>query len=129
MEIAIILFTWSCCRFSACTVSTAANCSTSTGATGDAPKPPKHFDELPLVTVQLPMYNEIYVAERLLEGVAPIDYPRDKLEIQVLDDSTDETQRICRAQGRRAARARLRHRSTSTAPTAPASRPARSRTG
>jgi cellulose synthase/poly-beta-1,6-N-acetylglucosamine synthase-like glycosyltransferase len=59
--------------------------------------PPRRFEELPIVTVQLPMYNEMYVAERLLEGVASIDYPRDKLEIQVLDDSTDETTEIARA--------------------------------
>src|SRR3954470_1203448 len=58
--------------------------------------PPRHFDELPIVTVQLPMYNEMYVAERLLEGVASIDYPKDRLEIQVLDDSTDETTEIAR---------------------------------
>jgi cellulose synthase/poly-beta-1,6-N-acetylglucosamine synthase-like glycosyltransferase len=62
----------------------------------DAPKPPRRFAELPVVTVQLPMYNEMYVAERLLEGCAAIDYPRDKLEIQVLDDSTDETTEIAR---------------------------------
>jgi cellulose synthase/poly-beta-1,6-N-acetylglucosamine synthase-like glycosyltransferase len=60
----------------------------------DVSAPPRHFDELPVVTVQLPMYNEMYVAERLLEGVASIDYPIDKLEIQVLDDSTDETTEI-----------------------------------
>ncbi len=60
-------------------------------------KPPRHWLELPIVTVQLPMYNEMYVAERLLEGVACIDYPRDRLEIQVLDDSTDETTEIARA--------------------------------
>lgn len=58
------------------------------------PKPGGRFEELPVVTVQLPMFNEMYVADRLLEGVARIDYPKDKLEIQVLDDSTDETQRI-----------------------------------
>ena len=52
---------------------------------------------LPPVTVQLPMFNEMYVAERLLEGVADIDYPKDKLEIQVLDDSTDETRQIAKA--------------------------------
>jgi cellulose synthase/poly-beta-1,6-N-acetylglucosamine synthase-like glycosyltransferase len=63
----------------------------------DAPTPPRHFDELPRVTVQLPMYNEMYVAERLLEGVAGIDYPKELLEIQVLDDSTDETVGIARA--------------------------------
>ncbi len=48
-------------------------------------------DEVPLVTIQLPVYNEMYVMERLLENIALIDYPKDKLEIQVLDDSTDET--------------------------------------
>jgi cellulose synthase/poly-beta-1,6-N-acetylglucosamine synthase-like glycosyltransferase len=57
----------------------------------DAPRPCGRFDVLPSVTVQLPMYNEMYVADRLMEGVANIDYPRDRLEIQVLDDSTDET--------------------------------------
>jgi len=48
-------------------------------------------DDLPSVTVQLPLYNERYVAGRLLHAVAQIDYPRHKLEVQVLDDSTDET--------------------------------------
>jgi cellulose synthase/poly-beta-1,6-N-acetylglucosamine synthase-like glycosyltransferase len=62
----------------------------------DAPKPPQLFAELPRVTIQLPMFNEMYVADRLLEGVASIDYPRNKLEIQVLDDSTDETTEIAR---------------------------------
>lgn len=47
--------------------------------------------EVPLVTIQLPVYNELYVMERLLDNIALIDYPKDKLEIQVLDDSTDET--------------------------------------
>ncbi|TWO33339.1 glycosyltransferase [Seonamhaeicola sediminis] len=48
-------------------------------------------DEVPYVTIQLPVYNEMYVMERLLDNIAKIDYPHDKLEIQVLDDSTDET--------------------------------------
>ncbi|AHM62136.1 family 2 glycosyl transferase [Flammeovirgaceae bacterium 311] len=48
-------------------------------------------DELPVVTIQLPIYNERYVAGRLLEAVARLDYPADKLQIQVLDDSTDDT--------------------------------------
>ncbi len=48
-------------------------------------------DEVPFVTIQLPVYNEMYVMDRLLENIALIDYPREKLEIQVLDDSTDET--------------------------------------
>jgi cellulose synthase/poly-beta-1,6-N-acetylglucosamine synthase-like glycosyltransferase len=49
---------------------------------------------LPRVTVQLPLYNEMYVVDRLLESVTRIDYPKDLLEIQVLDDSTDETTTI-----------------------------------
>ena len=48
----------------------------------------------PLVTIQLPVYNELHVVERLLDAVAAIDYPIGKMEIQVLDDSTDETSRI-----------------------------------
>lgn len=47
--------------------------------------------EVPFVTIQLPVYNEMYVMERLLNNIAKIDYPRHRLEIQVLDDSTDET--------------------------------------
>src|SRR5436190_23929790 len=54
------------------------------------------FADLPAVTVQLPLYNEMYVAERLLDAVAQIRYPRDRYQIQVLDDSSDETQDICR---------------------------------
>lgn len=50
--------------------------------------------ELPTVTIQLPLYNEATVVSRLLGGVASIDYPRDRLEIQVLDDSSDETRHI-----------------------------------
>ena len=48
-------------------------------------------DEVPYITIQLPVFNEMYVMERLLENIAEIEYPKDKLEIQVLDDSTDET--------------------------------------
>ncbi|MEA2693515.1 MAG: hypothetical protein QOJ16_2902 [Acidobacteriota bacterium] len=50
--------------------------------------------EWPMVTVQLPLYNEMYVAERLIDAVCQLDYPKDRLEIQVLDDSTDETSNI-----------------------------------
>ena len=50
--------------------------------------------ERPFVTVQLPVYNEMYVVERLIDAAARLDYPRDRLEIQVLDDSTDETRQI-----------------------------------
>jgi cellulose synthase/poly-beta-1,6-N-acetylglucosamine synthase-like glycosyltransferase len=53
--------------------------------------------ELPMVTVQLPIYNERYVVQRLLEAVVGLHYPIDKLEIQVLDDSTDETTAIAAA--------------------------------
>jgi cellulose synthase/poly-beta-1,6-N-acetylglucosamine synthase-like glycosyltransferase len=53
--------------------------------------PPQSAESLPVVTVQLPIYNELYVAERLIAAAAALDYPRDRLEIQVLDDSTDET--------------------------------------
>jgi cellulose synthase/poly-beta-1,6-N-acetylglucosamine synthase-like glycosyltransferase len=59
-----------------------------------APPLPEKFPELPVVTVQLPIYNEIYVVERLLRAVSEIDYPREKLEIQILDDSTDETREL-----------------------------------
>ena len=48
-------------------------------------------NEIPLVTIQLPIYNEKYVIERLLQNIVLLDYPKDKLEIQVLDDSTDES--------------------------------------
>jgi cellulose synthase/poly-beta-1,6-N-acetylglucosamine synthase-like glycosyltransferase len=58
------------------------------------PDPPRHFDELPRVTVQLPIFNEQFVIDRLIEAVCAMEYPREKLEIQVLDDSTDETQQV-----------------------------------
>jgi cellulose synthase/poly-beta-1,6-N-acetylglucosamine synthase-like glycosyltransferase len=58
---------------------------------GQRAEPASSFKELPTVTVQLPIYNEIYVVRRLLESVGRLDYPRDRLQIQVLDDSTDET--------------------------------------
>jgi cellulose synthase/poly-beta-1,6-N-acetylglucosamine synthase-like glycosyltransferase len=58
------------------------------------PNPPKQFDELPRVTVQLPMYNEQFVIDRLIEAICAMEYPREKLEIQVLDDSTDETTEV-----------------------------------
>src|ERR1700722_18691495 len=53
--------------------------------------PPSRFATLPRVTIQLPIFNERFVVARLLEETAKIDYPRELLEIQVLDDSTDET--------------------------------------
>ncbi len=59
-------------------------------------EPARRYDELPRVTVQLPLYNERFVVEQLLEKVCRLDYPRDRLEIQVLDDSTDETTSLAR---------------------------------
>ena len=59
--------------------------------------PAGKFTELPQVTVQLPMYNEMYVAQRVIEGACQIDWPRDKLQIQVLDDSTDQSTEIAQA--------------------------------
>src|SRR4029077_9371154 len=58
--------------------------------------PPPEISVWPRVTVQLPIYNERYVIERLIESVAQFDYPRELLDIQVLDDSTDETQEVAR---------------------------------
>ncbi|MGV6861274.1 MAG: cellulose synthase family protein [Putridiphycobacter sp.] len=52
---------------------------------------PKALMDYPQVTIQLPIYNELYVVERLIDTICQLDYPKDKLEIQVLDDSTDET--------------------------------------
>lgn len=60
------------------------------------PEPLRQFEDLPLVTVQLPIFNELHVVDRLLDSVAALDYPQDKLQIQVLDDSIDETTEICR---------------------------------
>ena len=60
------------------------------------PQPAGTFSELPRVTVQLPMYNEMYVAARIIEGACELDYPPEKLQIQVLDDSTDESADIAR---------------------------------
>jgi cellulose synthase/poly-beta-1,6-N-acetylglucosamine synthase-like glycosyltransferase len=57
-------------------------------------EPGARFPSEPVVTVQLPLYNERFVAERLIESVAALDWPRDRLEIQVLDDSTDDTREI-----------------------------------
>ncbi len=56
--------------------------------------PRARFEDLPRVTVQVPSYNEMYVIERVIDAVCAFDYPRDRLDIQVLDDSTDETQAI-----------------------------------
>ncbi len=67
------------------------------------PGPPPPMADVPVVTIQLPIFNEMYVADRLIDAVCEIDYPRDKLEIQVLDDSTDETREIAALAVRRQA--------------------------
>ncbi len=63
----------------------------------NVPVPARRFEKLPRVTVQLPIFNELYVVERLLDSVSKLDYPKDLLQIQVLDDSTDETREISEA--------------------------------
>ena len=65
------------------------------------PRPLRQLDPLPLVTVQLPLYNEMYVVDRLVDAVCRMDYPKELLEIQVLDDSTDETRDIAELAARR----------------------------
>jgi cellulose synthase/poly-beta-1,6-N-acetylglucosamine synthase-like glycosyltransferase len=67
------------------------------------PRPGAPLNPLPAVTIQLPLYNEMYVADRLIDAVCSIDYPRELLEIQVLDDSTDETRTIAESAVRRLA--------------------------
>src|SRR5260221_372715 len=67
------------------------------------PIEPVPLDPLPVVTVQLPIYNEMYVADRLIDAVCRLDYPPDLLEIQVLDDSIDETQAVAEQAVRRQA--------------------------
>ena len=61
------------------------------------PTPLRRFTTAPRVTIQLPVFNEMYVVRRLVDAVARLDYPRDRLQIQVLDDSTDETSEIASA--------------------------------
>lgn len=60
-------------------------------------EPDEKFRELPRITIQLPIFNEKYVVDRLLEAVCRMEYPREKLEIQLLDDSTDETAHVARS--------------------------------
>src|SRR4030095_7258042 len=67
------------------------------------PRPTAQLDPLPVVTIQLPLYNEMYVADRLIDSVSRIEYPRETLDIQVLDDSTDETRSIAEHAVRRLA--------------------------
>jgi cellulose synthase/poly-beta-1,6-N-acetylglucosamine synthase-like glycosyltransferase len=84
------------------------------------PIPARRFaeHELPAITVQLPMFNERFVAERLIGAVARLDYPADRLEIQVLDDSTDDTapraRELCEKLRRRGVDIHYIHRSERT---------------
>ncbi len=65
---------------------------------GEAPGPPaQRFAELPSLTVQLPIYNERLVVERLIDACAALDYPAERLQIQVLDDSTDDSRELVQA--------------------------------
>ena len=61
-------------------------------------EPVARFEEgkLPFVTIQLPIFNEQFVIDRLIEACCRLNYPRDRFEIQVLDDSTDETVRVAK---------------------------------
>src|SRR5690242_4670184 len=59
-------------------------------------EPAGHFSDLPRVTVQLPIFNEQFVVERLLDAISRLQYPLDRLDVQVLDDSTDETEAVAR---------------------------------
>jgi cellulose synthase/poly-beta-1,6-N-acetylglucosamine synthase-like glycosyltransferase len=68
---------------------------------GDKVATPVEPELWPAVTVQLPLYNEMYVVDRLVEAVCRMDYPKDLLEIQILDDSTDETRDIARLAAQR----------------------------
>jgi len=67
------------------------------------PGAPPAMPNPPVVTIQLPIYNEMYVVDRLIDAVCEIEYPREQLEIQVLDDSTDETRDIAELAVRRLA--------------------------
>jgi cellulose synthase/poly-beta-1,6-N-acetylglucosamine synthase-like glycosyltransferase len=71
----------------------------------DMPRPSARFENLPRLTVQVPLFNEMYVAARVVDAVAALDWPADRLDIQILDDSTDETRSIvAEAVGRARAR-------------------------
>ena len=59
------------------------------------PEPKSTFENLPMVTVQLPIFNELHVVQRLISAVSSLDYPKDCLQIQILDDSIDKTKEIC----------------------------------
>ena len=92
-----------------------------------ASEPPLRFEQLPRVTIQLPIYNERYVVERLIDEVTKIEYPKELLQIQVLDDSTDDTHPFAEALVERSITPSASRSNIITAPIARASRPARCR--
>jgi len=65
------------------------------GREKNVPPPPLHQEHLPFVTIQLPLFNEPFVAERLIDNIVAQEYPRDRFEVQILDDSTDSTTELC----------------------------------
>ena len=69
--------------------------------------PASYFEDLPRVTVQLPIFNEQFVVERLVDAICRLQYPMEKLDVQLLDDSTDETQAVGSGPGRALRRARF----------------------
>ena len=94
----------------------------------NVPAPPSEVKNWPRVTVQLPIFNERYVIERLVEAVSRFDYPRELLDVQVLDDSTDETCQVASGCVERHAAAGMPIVS-STAPTEKATKLARLKMG
>jgi cellulose synthase/poly-beta-1,6-N-acetylglucosamine synthase-like glycosyltransferase len=60
-----------------------------------SPPPPLTPEKMPFVTIQLPLFNEPYVAERLIDNIVTLDYPHDRFEVQILDDSIDSTTELC----------------------------------
>lgn len=65
------------------------------GRKKNVPPPPLPQEQLPFVTIQLPLFNEPFVAERLIDNIVAQEYPRDRFEVQILDDSTDSTTELC----------------------------------
>ena len=91
----------------------------------DNPQPEGELKELPTVLIQVPVFNERSVVVRIMDAVAAIDYPRDKLRIQLLDDSTDDTVEISERRCAPGTRRRDSTSSISTARTGRGSRPVR----
>ena len=87
--------------------------------------PPRASLSCPKVTIQLPIFNEQFVIDRLVEAICKLEYPREKLEIQVLDDSTDETVDVARGVVERYAAHGTPDQLPSIAPTATDTRRAR----